>query len=110
MSETQYDLEALNGAAEFFENMATGADPAPLAFAQAIRRAIYQLGEMGNALRLHQAWSDSERAGPDYGNQTRDTHPDGERIWRDWWNNQLDLCARASTATAAAISNAESQP
>ena len=37
---SDYDLQALKGAAEFFENMATGADPAPLAFAQAIRRVI----------------------------------------------------------------------
>lgn len=34
----EYDHEALAGAAEFFENLATGADPAPLAFAQVIRR------------------------------------------------------------------------
>lgn len=64
-------------------------------------------GGMLGALRLHKAWSDSERAGPDYGGQTRDTHPDGERIWKAWWNNQLDLCDRASTATDAAISAAE---
>ena len=36
----EYDLEALNGAAKFFEDMATGANSAPLAFAQAIRRVI----------------------------------------------------------------------
>lgn len=35
-----YDLEALAGAAKFFEEMATGADPAPLRFAQAIRSAL----------------------------------------------------------------------
>jgi hypothetical protein len=58
------------------------------------------------ALRLHKAWSDSERAGPDYGGQTRDTHPDGERIWNAWWNNQIDLCDRANTATDAAITRA----
>jgi hypothetical protein len=63
--------------------------------------------EMLEALRLHKAWSDSERAGPDYGGQTRDTHPDGELIWRAWWNNQLDLCRRAQTATDAAIAKAE---
>lgn len=39
-SEAAYDAQALTGAAEFFENIATGADPAPLAFAQAIRRVL----------------------------------------------------------------------
>lgn len=34
------DKQALEGAAEFFEQIATNADPAPLAFAQAIRRAL----------------------------------------------------------------------
>lgn len=55
------------------------------------------------ALRLHKAWADSEHAGPDYGGQSRDTHPDGERIWRAWWNNQLDLCERANAATDTAL-------
>lgn len=41
----QYGIApALNGAAEFFENIATGANPAPLAFAQAIRRVIAKGG------------------------------------------------------------------
>lgn len=62
--------------------------------------------EMLEALRLHKAWSDSENSGPDYGGQTRDTHPDGERIWRAWWNNNLDLCDRAQKATEAALSKA----
>ena len=57
------------------------------------------------ALRLHKAWADSERTGPDYGGQSRDTHPDGERIWRQWWDNQLDLCDRAQTATDAALAS-----
>jgi len=39
----EHDLQALRGAAEFFDNIATGANPAPLAFAQAIRRAISEL-------------------------------------------------------------------
>lgn len=58
------------------------------------------------ALRLHQAWADSERAGPDYGGQTRDAHPDGERIWRQWWEGTLSLCDRANAATASAIAKA----
>ncbi len=36
----EYDIEALKGAAKFFEDMATGANPAPLAFSQAIQRVI----------------------------------------------------------------------
>jgi hypothetical protein len=63
--------------------------------------------DMIAALRLHKAWHDSERAGPDYGGQSRATHPDGELIWRRWWNNQLDLCARSQDATNAAIAKAE---
>lgn len=59
--------------------------------------------ELVEALRLHQAWSDSEKAGPDYGKQSRDTHPDGERIWKAWWENQLDLCQRASDTTFALL-------
>ncbi|MCC6720543.1 MAG: hypothetical protein IT555_21935 [Acetobacteraceae bacterium] len=59
--------------------------------------------EAEKALALHQAWSDSEDAGPDYGDQTRDTHPDGERIWRQWWEGNLSLCDRAQEATRAAL-------
>lgn len=55
------------------------------------------------ALRLHQAWSDSEDAGPDYGGQSRDTHPDGELIWRQWWEGNLSLCARAQDETRNAL-------
>jgi hypothetical protein len=39
---SDYDTQALEGAAEYFEQLATGANPAPLAFAQTIRRAISQ--------------------------------------------------------------------
>lgn len=63
--------------------------------------------DMLDALRLHKAWADSEDRGPDYGGQTRDTHPDGERIWREWWEANLLLCDRAQRATDAAIAKAE---
>ena len=59
------------------------------------------------ALRLHKAWSDSEKTGPDYGGQTRDTHPDGEKIWRIWWDNQVDLCDRATRATDEILTRIE---
>ena len=61
------------------------------------------VNRMVQALRLHKAWSDAEKTGPDYGGQTRDTHPDGERIWRLWWDNQLSLCDRAVSATDEAL-------
>jgi len=70
-------------------------------------RLIDAAPDMLAALRLHMAWADSERAGPDYGGQTRDTHPDGEKIWSAWWGNQLDLCSRAEAATEAAIAKVE---
>ena len=66
-----------------------------------------RIARLTEALRLHQAWSDSEDAGPDYGAQTRDTHPDGERIWRQWWDGNLDLCARAQEATRAALEDGQ---
>lgn len=52
---------------------------------------------------LHKALSASVKTGPDYGGQSRDTHPDGERIWRLWWDSQLDLCDRATRATDEAL-------
>lgn len=70
-------------------------------------RLVAAAPDMLAALRLHKAWADSERDGPDYGGQTRDTHPDGEKIWRAWWNYQLDACDRAQTATDSAIAKAE---
>lgn len=66
-----------------------------------------RIARLTEALRLHQAWSDSEDAGPDYGAQTRDTHPDGERIWRQWWDGNLDLCARAQEATRTALEDGQ---
>ena len=56
-----------------------------------------------DAARWHLAWIDAENAGPDYGTQTRDTHPQGEQIWRAWWDGQLELCARTEAACRAGI-------
>jgi hypothetical protein len=69
-------------------------------------RLIAAAPDLLEALRLHKAWSDSEDRGPDYGGQSRDTHPDGEAIWSRWWHYNLDLCARAQAATDAAIAKA----
>lgn len=84
------------------ELRATVAALADLAEVQAQR-----IEKLEAALRLHKAWSDSEDAGPDYGEQNRDTHPDGERIWRQWWDGNLDLCARAQAATNAVLGDAQ---
>ncbi len=67
---------------------AVNALPALLDELAALRR-----GE--DAVRAFVAWLDAEDGKPDYGTQTRDTHPNGERIWREWFVNNLDLCARA---------------
>lgn len=77
------------------------------AVSEDIARLIAAAPDMLEALRLHQAWTDSEAAGPDYGGQSRDTHPDGEKIWRAWFDGNLDLCDRATSATRAAIAKAE---
>jgi|GEM_PF-5188108 len=65
--------------------------------------ALEALREARQALGLHVAWARSENSGPDYGQQTRETHPDGERIWLQWWNNNLDLCDGANTETTKAL-------
>jgi hypothetical protein len=55
-----------------------------------------------DACRALVAWDDAEKAGPDYGTLTRDTHPNGEAVWRRWWNDQQALCDHAF-ATARAF-------
>ena len=67
------------------------------------------LAEATAALRLHKAWADAEKGSPNYGCQTRDTHPDGERIWRLWFDNNLDLCSRAEDATDAFLAKLKEQ-
>ncbi|MEK9751609.1 MAG: hypothetical protein VW338_00135 [Rhodospirillaceae bacterium] len=63
--------------------------------------------ELLAAARAMIAWGDAEKTGPDYGSQTRDTHPDGEKIWRLWWDNQTALCERAFDTARAALAKAE---
>jgi hypothetical protein len=69
-------------------------------------RLIAAAPELYEAAIKHLEWVEKEHAGPDYAGLTRDTHPDGESIWRKWWNEQLDLCADTErlclTATAKA--------
>ena len=51
----------------------------------------------------HIEWIDKESAGPNYQGLTRDTHPNGEAIWRQWWDEQLELCAETERLCRAAI-------
>ena len=74
-----------------------------ICMAPALARKVIAAEKAIEALRLHQAWSDSEDAGPDYGGKSRDTHPDGERIWRQWWDGNLGLCSRAQDMTRDAL-------
>ncbi len=69
-------------------------------------RLIAAAPDLLEACRMMIAWNDAEEAGPDYGSQTRDTHPDGEQIWQRWWDDQLRLCARAFDTARAAIAKA----
>lgn len=63
--------------------------------------------EAVEALRLHHVWAEREHAGPDYNGLARDTHSNGEKIWRDWWEGNLELCDRANLATAALLAKLE---
>lgn len=59
--------------------------------------------QMAAALRFHQLWEKREKEGPLYPfGVTRDA-PEGEKIWRAWWNDQLRLCDEAQTRTDAAL-------
>lgn len=60
------------------------------------------LEEAAEACRALVAWDESEKNGPDYGSLTRTTHPQGELIWRRWWDSQMALCER-SFGTARAF-------
>ncbi|KFI26654.1 hypothetical protein CN97_02835 [Haematobacter massiliensis] len=80
-----------------------------IAMAPTLARKVIAAEKLAEALRLHQAWSDSEDAGPDYGEQSRDTHPDGERIWKQWWDGNLSLCGRAQDMTRDALAAWEAE-
>lgn len=67
---------------------AVNALPALLAELDGVRQ-----GE--DAVRAFVAWLDAEDERPDYGTQTRETHPEGERIWRERWERNLRLCGEA---------------
>lgn len=63
--------------------------------------------QMLAAVRAFVAWLDAEDSMPNYGTQSRDTHPEGERIWREWYDRNLRLCDEAQRLGHAAIAAAE---
>ena len=65
-----------------------------------LREAAEKLAE---AARLHKAWATREDEGPNYHGMNRDTHPDGEAIWREWWDGNVLLCGRAQAQTDDAL-------
>lgn len=66
--------------------------------------AIEALPDLVKAVSYLVAWFDAETTGPDYGSQTRDTHPDGEAIWQRWWDEQHRLCANSHDTGRAVLS------
>ena len=72
-------------------------------------RLIASAPELLEACEAMIAWDDAEKAGPDYGSLTRDTHPEGEAIWRKWWDGQSELCARAFSLARVAIAKAKGE-
>lgn len=63
--------------------------------------------QMLAACRAFVAWLEAEETSPNYGSLTRDTHPEGERIWREWFGRNLRLCREAQDLGRAAIAAAE---
>lgn len=60
------------------------------------------------AAAKHLEWIDKESAGPQYGKLTRDTHPLGEAIWCQWWQEQLDLCGETERLCRAGLAELRS--
>jgi len=73
----------------------------------AARRLREINAELVAACRAMIAWDDAEKAGPDYGTLTRDSHPDSAAIWQRWWDDQDHLCRRAFDLARTAIAKAK---
>jgi hypothetical protein len=69
-------------------------------------RAVNNHHALLDAAHTFKAWLDHEDRSPDYGEFTRETHPEGERIWREWWQLGLDLCRQAQDKARAALAAA----
>lgn len=65
--------------------------------------------ELYEAAAKHLEWIEKEHRGPQYGELTRDTHPLGEEIWLQWWQEQLDLCADTERLCRAALAKARGE-
>lgn len=63
--------------------------------------------ELAAATAAFVDWLESEDTSPDYGGLTRNTHPRGEEIWREWWDSNLEKCDRAKRLGKAALAAAE---
>lgn len=74
----------------------------PVALAEGLQGG--KLADAFEASRSIVAWLESEDSGPDYGSLTRDTHPEGEQIWRQWWDRNIGLCDQALKQARAALS------
>lgn len=73
-----------------------------------VARLIAASPELLEACKLHAAWAESEKRGPQYPEGvTRDNG--GDAIWRKWWDANLDLCARAEEATRSALRKASGE-
>lgn len=59
------------------------------------------------AVQTFVLWLDREDARPNYGGLTRDTHPEGNRIWREWYYGNMDLCSEAQARGRAVLEGRE---
>ena len=100
---TKHGRSLAGTVAEVYANGTGSDDPAVQA---ANARLIAAAPDLLAACRAMIAWDDAEKAGPDYGSQTRETHPSGEAIWRTWWDSQHELCRQAFDGARAAITRA----
>lgn len=64
---------------------------------ESINEIIDERNKLHEAVRAFVDWLDSEDRGPDYGEPgyNRDNHPNGEAIWREWYNSMQNKCSLA---------------
>ena len=82
-------------------------EPNPEQLQDAHGHALAAAAEALEACRAMAAWSAAEKAGPNYGEHNRHTHPNGGDIRRLWWLDQVQLFERAVKKAHAAIAKAE---
>lgn len=68
-------------------------------------RLIAAAPDLLEACKTFVEWLDREESGFARAGNKRDT-PEGERAWRDWYNENLRLCALAQEQARAAIASA----